>query len=252
MVDLSKKCPTGIPGLDDLIDGGFPRSRSMLVSGTCGTGKTTFGIQFLYNGILQYNEPGILLALEQDSNEIRQDMLNFGFDLRKLEDEGKLIVIDTSLSKIGVKDLITTLPVVPQKSFSLLPGEFEMEKVIGLAIQAAKRIKAKRIVIDSLPALDILVKEEAIRRTIVNISCELKANGLTALLITESLEDDGITKHGVEEYVTDGVILLRTNEALDTRTIKIRKMRTTSHSLKPATIVFTNRGVEVHAPKKQV
>lgn len=230
----SDRCPTGITGLDDILGGGFPRNRSMLLAGTCGTGKTTFAMQYLVQGILKYNEPGVLVTLEQDSEELRGDMLRYGWDLRKLENEKKLIIIDTSLSKIGVKEYVTSIPVDPDKSFSLLPGEFDFERITELVITTAKNINAKRVVIDSLPALDILSRSETnIRRILLQMNYEFKSHGLTSIMITEIAEDDGISHHGVEEYIADGVIILKTNEALDTRTIKIRKMRLTNHTLKP-------------------
>lgn len=243
----SDRCPTGISGLDDILGGGFPRNRSMLLAGTCGTGKTTFAIQYLIQGILKYNEPGVLVTLEQDSEEIRGDMLRYGWDLRKLEDEKKLLIIDTSLSKIGIKEYVTSIPVDPDKSFSLLPGEFDFERITELVITTAKKIGARRVVVDSLPALDILSRSETnIRRILLQMNYEFKSHGLTSLMITEISEDDGISHHGVEEYITDGVIILKTNEALDTRTIKIRKMRLTNHTLKPLALeIGPATGVQV-------
>jgi len=243
---MNDRCPTGILGLDDLLGGGFPRARSVLLAGSCGTGKTTFCVQFLVNGILKYNEPGILVTLEQDSDEIRRDMLKYGWDLKKLEDDKKLVLIDTSLSKIGIKEYVTSLPVAPEKSFSLLPGEFDFERITELVVAAAKKIGAKRVVVDSLPALDVLSKSEtSIRRILLQMNYELKINGLNSLLITEIPEEDGVSKHGVEEYVADGVIIMKTNEALDTRTIKIRKMRVTKHTLKPIALEITQQGIQI-------
>lgn len=255
MVDPNKKCPTGIPGMDELLDGGFPRRRSILLSGSCGTGKTIFGVQFLYNGILQYNEPGILVTLEQDPKELKQDMMNFGFDLQKLENEGKLAIIDASLSRVGIR-VISPDPVIsnfeiPEGSTSLLPDEFNIERILEIIISKANRISAKRVVIDSLPALDFLVKgkdgglRHIIRQMILAINYRLKANNLTSLLITETPETDGISAHDVENYVVDGVIILTLNEALNMRTVRIKKMRQTKHNLKPRTIVFTDKGLEV-------
>ncbi len=86
------RCPTGISGLDELMGGGLPMGRNILLSGACGTGKTTFAIEFLYNGIVKYNEPGILVTMEQNPQEVRQDMLKYGFDLEKLEKDGKLVI----------------------------------------------------------------------------------------------------------------------------------------------------------------
>ena len=252
MVDLNERVPTGIEGLDELIDGGFPRGRTILLAGTCGTGKTTFAVQYLINGIKHYDENGIFVTLEQNSDEIRTDMKRYGLDVEKYEEEGKLILIDTSLSKIGLKDFVSSLPITPQKSFSLLPGEFDLEKVINLAVQAAKQINAKRIAIDSLPALNVLVSDDQdIRRMLVNMNYELKSNNLSSLMITEMKEEDGISKFEVEEYVSDGVIIIRANEALDTRTFKVRKMRVTKHSLKPRTLEFGPDGVYIRSIEKK-
>lgn len=246
MVDLNERCPTGVEGLDDLINGGFPRGRTILLAGTCGTGKTTFAVQYLINGIEKYGETGVFVTLEQNSDEIRSDMKRFGMDLKKYEDDNKLVLIDTSLSKIGLKDFVSTLPITPHKSFSLLPGEFDMEKVIGLALEAGQKIGAKRIAVDSLPALNVLIDDTLdIRRMLVNVNSELKKNNMTTVLITEMKEEDGISKYEVEEYIADGVLILRANEALDTRTFKIRKMRTTKHSLKPHTLEFNENGVYI-------
>jgi KaiC/GvpD/RAD55 family RecA-like ATPase len=249
---MEERVPTGIPGLDELMSGGLPRGRSILLTGGCGTGKSTLALQYLVNGIIKYGEPGLLITLEQNHEEIRKDMLNFGFDLKKHEDEGKLIIIDTSLSRVGIRDFITAPPTssTPAASFSLLPGEFNMDNIIALAIQSAEQIGAKRIVIDSLPALDYLITESHdLRRTLITMNYELKSKGLTTLIITEGQDEDGLSMHGVEEYIADGVIVLKVNEALDTRTIKIRKMRTIKHTLKPTTFELTPTGINVKSAK---
>lgn len=257
MADLTKRCPTGIPGLDELIEGGFPRERSILLSGTCGSGKTTFAVQYLYNGITQYNEPGILISLEQDPKELKSDMSRYGFDLDKLEKEGKLIIIDASLSRIGINKLDQALVSgtfndQPEGSMSLLPDEFNMERILEIVTSKAKRIGAKRAVFDSLPALDFLLGDKsetkirhAIRQILLAVNYRLKTAGLTTLLITEASDEDTSSAHGVESYVADGTIALTLNEALDNRTIKIKKMRQTKHTLKPSAIEFTEKGMVV-------
>ncbi len=244
MVDMELRCPTGIDGLDKLLSGGFPRDRSMLLSGTCGTGKTTLGVQFLYNGILRYNEPGILVTLEQNPVELKRDMLQYGFDLQKVENENKLVIIDVSLSRFGSRlssasnRAASSIP-QPVGSMSLLPDEFNMDRIMEIIISKAKRINARRVVVDSLPALDFLLSEDeskiknTIRQTLLSLNYRLKMEGLTTLLITE-IQDDGVamSAHGVESYVVDGVIVLH-YISLGTeagRSLMIRKMRATKHS----------------------
>jgi KaiC/GvpD/RAD55 family RecA-like ATPase len=262
MVNLNERCPTGIPGLDELIDGGFPRCKSILVSGTAGSGKTTFAVQFLYNGIVHYNEPRILISLEQDPKELKHDMRAYGFDLDRLENEGKLIIIDSSLSRVsGSKTEGIITPNVfgdpLEGSTSLLPDEFNIDRILNLVIEKAQKIGAKRAVFDSLPALDFLIPnvseiqmKHQIRQLLIEINYRLKSNGLTTLLITESSEENNSSAHGVESYVADGTIVLTVNEALDNRMIKIRKMRGTRHSLKPSAFEFSNTGMIVKGDKK--
>jgi len=112
MVDLNERCPTGIYGLDELREGGYPRGRTVLVSGSCGTAKSTFGVQFLYNGIVQHKEPGILITLEESAKKLKKDMLRFGFDFDKEEKSGNLIVVDKQEAipeLIGLDDIIYSI-----------------------------------------------------------------------------------------------------------------------------------------------
>lgn len=243
-----ERCPTGIKGLDDLISGGLPRGRSVLLSGSCGTGKTIFSLQFLYSGIVDQNEPGILVELEQSPDNLKEDMLSLGFDLQKLEDEKKLVIIDASLSRIGSKDMKVKSTIVPDVSFSLLPGEVNFEGIVDLVIKVAKKMDAKRVVVDSLPALDnILQKDAQVRDAILYINYRLQQAGLTSILISDIIEEGKVSKHGVEEYVVDGVITLHYSAAgADAgRTLTIEKMRGTPHSENIHTVKF-KEGVGIY------
>ena len=254
MTKKKGRCPTGINGLDDLLCGGFPRGRTLLLSGSCGTGKSTFGVQYLINGIVKYNEPGVLVTLEEDPKELRSDMLGFGFDLQAEEDKGNLVIIDTSLSRMGFDpDESSGAPFEinpPKGSMSLLPDEFSLENIIEIIIKKTREIGAKRVIIDSLPALDFLLGstvniKHTIRQLILSMNYRLKAAGLTSILITEPSENEGFSKgistHGVESYVADGVIIIHYS-TLGTdagRFLIIRKMRGTKHSEDVHPIVFT-------------
>lgn len=238
MVDLKKRCPTGIPGLDELIEGGYPRGRTVLVSGTCGTGKTTFGIQFLYEGITKHNEPGIMVILEEESKELKEDMLRFGFDLDKAEKDGKLIILTAGTTKeINLMDLSMSLP------------------------YKAKELGAKRCVIDSLTAISFIEEMEGnadVQKIIVSINKMAKEAGLTTLLLSEIPEgSEMISRHGVESHIADGVLVMGLHQALDSRILEVRKMRGTKHSIKHREIKFGENGLEVLGetkgkPKKAV
>lgn len=190
--------------MNKLIEG-FSAGRTILVSGTCGTGKTTFAVQFLYNGIVTYNEPGIIVTMEQSPSELRSDMLKHGFDLGKLEKEGKLVIIDVSLSKFAVTDI---LPVAKKRdrSFSFTQMELsDISDVVNAITDAANAIKATRVVVDSLLALSSLSKtKENAWEVLFRMNYRLKLNGLTALLISEISEHSDLLLTNIEEYVTDG------------------------------------------------
>jgi len=230
--NLSNRCPTGIPGFDKLIEGGLPQGRTILLTGACGTGKTVFGTQFLYNGAAHHGEPGILVLLEQNPDEFRSDMMDFNFDLKKLEEEKKLIVIDASLSQMSCGGVTSEVP-ISSTSFSLLPGETSLRNLIDVITRAAETIDAKRVVLDSLPSLDLMVEDKKnARKIILNMNYKLKAAGLTSLLISELSPDLNTSTHGVEKYVVDGVVTLhyKTFGPDAGRLITIDKMRRTHHS----------------------
>ena len=237
-----EKCPTGIEGLDELLEGGFPRGRVMLIAGDCGTGKSIFGAQFIYNGVVNYNEPGIIVNLEQKPARYKQDMLSMGIDLEKLEKEGKVIIIDASLSRLNTKEK-------GKGEYKLTPEQFSIDSIIALISDAVKKIGAKRAVVDSFSALDSILESKKsrvgmelrqdIRRTILSINYKLQDMNLTSLLISDIIGDK-LSSHGVEEFMVDGVITLHYDmTGPDTgRNLIIKKMRTVSHNENINPIVF--------------
>ncbi|MFC2154475.1 ATPase domain-containing protein [Candidatus Altiarchaeota archaeon] len=247
------RCRTGIPGLDEMLNGGLPRGRSILLAGTCGTGKTTFCSQFLYNGAMEYNEPGVMVVLEQKVEYFKKDMISFGFDMDRLEDEKKLSIIDAGLAHYNV-DILKTFDQsgAREGSFSLTRLDTSrMGEVLDSIVSAARSINAKRIVIDSLPALDNLVEKKSnARDAIIYLAYVLQEAGLTSLLISEIMDDNKLSNHDIESYIADGVMVLHANEVLNTRTIQVKKMRDTKHSLSPRTIEFTEKGFHIPPEKK--
>ena len=231
---------TGIDGFDDLIEGGFPRGRSFLVSGGTGTGKTIFAIQYLINGALQ-GEPGIYLTLDERPNLIREDMLQFGWNMRQFEDQEQLKIIDGTIAKIGIPS---------DEEFSLPATGFDLDKLLLELMRTIKKIKAKRVVIDSLPALGMnFESEHDIRKAILKVIYLLSRAGVTTILTTEINEGSKqFGKYGVEEFVSDGVIVLHYMGigTQSNRTLHIRKMRATKHSEDLHPLEITDTGIKIH------
>jgi len=234
-----RRIRTGIYGLDELIEGGFPQGRSVLVSGGCGSGKTTFGIQYLYMGAEVYGEPGIYVTLDERPNLIREDCLNFGWDLRKLEEQNMLQIIDGTVARLGFPT---------EEEFTLPSTVIDVDKLLLEILAAIKRFGAKRIVIDSLPALGLSLKsEDEIRKAMLKISYLLGKAGITAVLISETGENKRFSKYGVEEYLVDGVIVLHYLGvgSTTTRALQVVKMRGTKHSEYLHPLEITDRGIVI-------
>ncbi|MFH1789089.1 MAG: ATPase domain-containing protein [Candidatus Altiarchaeota archaeon] len=246
-VDIDKKCPTGIKGFDEIVSGGLPRNRTILLTGECGTGKTIFATEFIYKGVTKYNEPGVLVLLEQNPDEFKEDMMEFNFDLEKLEKGKKLIIMNASLRTLGLGE-IAQRDIGEGESYSLLPGEVTLDNLVNVILSAAERINARRVSIDSLPALDILMEgKKDVRRMILSMNYKLKESGLTTVLISET-DDEHSSTYGVERYVVDGIIKLyySTIGQSPGRILTIEKMRKTKHSEDMHSMHFINgEGIEV-------
>jgi KaiC/GvpD/RAD55 family RecA-like ATPase len=239
------RVPTGISGFDDLVSGGFPEGRSILLSGSAGTGKTIFALQFLCNGAMK-GEPGVLLTLEESPASIREAIKQFGYDVAALEKANKVAIIDASLVRLGLES---------EEKFTLSPENFNVNHLIAKVIQVARNINAKRVVIDALPSLDMLMggDKDKVRAAILEVNYLLQANDLTSVLISEIPSGvETFSPHGVEEYVVDGVIVLSLESlgAQSTRTLIIKKMRLTKHSESINSFeIVGNKGITVEASK---
>ncbi len=230
---------TGVPGFDELVEGGLPEGRSFLISGGTGTGKTIFATSFLVNGALA-GEPGVYLTLDERPELIREDMLCFGWNLRKLEDQGVLKIVDGTMAKLGIPS---------DEEFSLPATGFDLDKLLLELMRAIKKIKAKRVVVDSIPALGLnFENEHEIRKAVLKMVYLLSRAGVTTMFTTEINEDSKqLGKYGVEEFVADGVIVLH-YMGLGTqsnRTLHIRKMRATKHSEDLHPLQITETGIKI-------
>ncbi|WP_437354180.1 circadian clock protein KaiC [Neorhizobium petrolearium] len=209
---------TGIAAFDDLVMGGLPRGRTTIVGGTPGSGKTVFATQFLAHGITDLDEPGVFVTFEEPSAEIEVNMASFGWDLRRWREKNKLAFVDAS----------------PRDRDELVVGDFDLAGLLARILHAVKGTKAKRIVLDSLTQLfdHFVADPTTVRRELLRIATALKKEGLTVLMTAERNSEYGdISRHRIEEFVADNVVILR--NALDRerrrRTIEVLKMRGSRH-----------------------
>lgn len=219
---------TGIDGLDEMLGGGVPRGHIITVMGSFGTGKTTFGMQFLMQGLIN-GEKGIFISLEEDVESITANAASFGWDLRPHLKDKKLAVI--KLEPADAKATVTRVK-------SELP-EF------------IRKFNASRVVIDSVSLLNMMFGDDAERRArLFGLCQQLKTTGATCVFTAEVKDDNPrSSRDGLVEYVSDGVIGLRFNERDNGEVqlvIQIMKMRRLQHprAIKPYSI--TDQGLEVH------
>src|SRR5512142_2669326 len=189
-----EKILTGIAGFDDLADGGLPKGRAVVVSGTAGSGKTVFGLEFLYRGITEFAEGGVFVTFEERREDLMKDVQGFGWDLAALEKKGQLAFVDAS----GVAE------------HQVEVGEYDFGALIARVRYAVGKVGAKRIVIDSVAALFLRYKDQAsVRRELFKIIDILRRLGVTTVITAERVrDDDSSSRFGVEDFVADSVVFL--------------------------------------------
>jgi circadian clock protein KaiC len=233
-----EKLPTDIFGFDEIAHGGIPKGRTTLISGTSGSGKTVFAVQFLVGGVHK-NEPGVFVTFEETPQDIERNMRGFGWNLKKLSKEKKFLFVDAS----------------PSEDEQIEVGEFDLGAFLARILNAVRKIGAKRVAIDSISALFPRYSDQAIiRRELYRIASRLKKEGVTTILTAERvLEERGkagqIGRFGVEEFVSDNVILL--HNYLDPvrgdrkRSIEILKFRGTTHESQDTPLLVLSDGMNM-------
>ncbi|MEP7368136.1 MAG: ATPase domain-containing protein, partial [Dermatophilaceae bacterium] len=188
---LLPKSPTGIKGFDEITGGGLPAGRPSLVCGPPGVGKSLFAMQFLVNGIRRYAEPGLFVTFEENRVDVVADFASLNFDLDGLEEDGQLLV-----------DALTLEPQVVDT------GEFDLEALMVRLAWAVEKVGAKRVAIDNVEALFAAFSKPAVIRTeLRRLFRWLKDQHLTTV-ITGERGDGTLTRHGIEEYLSDCVVVL--------------------------------------------
>lgn len=225
------KVPTGIQGLDEVTGGGLPRGRPTLVTGGAGCGKTLLGVEFLVHGALDYGEPGVLLAFEESGEELAANVVTLGFDLAQMEADG-LLVVDAF--RVDPAEMVEA-------------GSYDLDGLFIRLACAVDAIGAKRVVLDTIEVLFGVLRDEAtVRSELGRLFQWLKQRGLTAV-VTGEKGGSQLTRHSIEEYVSDCVITLdhRITEQISTRRLRVVKYRGSSHGTNEFPFLITDRGLVV-------
>ncbi|REG83456.1 circadian clock protein KaiC [Algoriphagus antarcticus] len=225
------KSPTGIKGFDEITEGGLPKNRTTLVSGNAGSGKTLFGIDFLIKGATSYNEPGVLMSFEETLDELYTDVNSLNMNLQGLVSEGKILCEHVILEREDIQET-----------------DFNLEGIFVRLEDAIDSIGAKRVVLDSIESIFAGVTDLGILRIeIKRLFRWLKEKQVTAVVTGEPGESDSYTRHGLEEYVSDCIILLdnRVRDQIATRRVRIIKYRGSKHGTSEYPFVIDDEGLSV-------
>ena len=236
------KVKTGIPGLDSIISGGLRKNRSVVISGPPGSGKTTFGLQFLHSGARDFEEPCVYVSMSQNISEIKNDCKSFSWDLDDLIHKDKILMVDARPFKIQ-DELIG-------KDDSLYRGEeIPFAHLTKLLLSSIKRIEAKRVVIDSITILAMQYADKFyMRQGLQGMIQALENYGVTSVIISEYTENLEIP---IEWFAASGIIQLRHTRKDDTmeRSLQVTKMRGIKHSQQIHPIIIDENGMHIQHPR---
>jgi len=230
-VESLPKAPTGIAGLDEVTFGGLPRGRPTLVCGGAGSGKTLFAIEFLLRGALEFDEPGVFMAFEETEQDLAQNVSSLGFDLEDLIAQKKLAIDHVHIERSEIEET----------------GEYDLEGLFVRLGAAIDEVGAKRVVLDTLESLFSGFSNPALLRAeLRRLFRWLKDRGVTAVITGERGEGT-FTRQGLEEYVSDCVILLdhRVMDQISTRRLRVVKYRGTSHGTNEYPFLIDEQGISV-------
>jgi circadian clock protein KaiC len=225
------KTPSGISGLDEITRGGFPKGRPILICGSAGCGKTLFGAQFLVKGIAECNEPGVFMSFEESAKDLTQNVKSLGFDLEKLMAEKKIRIDHVRIERSEIEET----------------GEYDLEGLFIRLNHAIDSIGAKRVVLDTIESLFGGMDNLALLRSEIRRLFQwLKEKGVTTVITGERGETT-LTRQGLEEYVSDCVILLdfRVIDQIATRRLRIIKYRGSTHGTNEYPFLIDEDGISV-------
>ncbi|HMA54464.1 MAG TPA: ATPase domain-containing protein, partial [Acidobacteriota bacterium] len=226
------KCRTGIRGLDEITEGGLPRGRPTLVCGKAGCGKTLLAMEFIVRGARDFGEPGVFMSFEETGDELAKNVASLGFDLPELIRHRKLAVDHVQIERNEIEET----------------GEYDLEGLFVRLGSMIDEIGAKRVALDTVESLfSSLSNEGILRAELRRLFRWLKDKGVTAIVTGEQGRDSMLTRHGLEEYVSDCVIFLdhRVSEQNATRRLRVVKYRGSAHGTNEYPFLIDENGVAV-------
>jgi circadian clock protein KaiC len=226
------KLLTGIAGLDEITQGGLPAGRPTLVCGNAGCGKTLLATTFLVNGAVKFDEPGVFICFEERSEDLMANVASLGYNLEALVAEGKILIDHVNIERNMLEE----------------NGEFDLEGLFVRLACAVEAIGAKRVVLDTIEALFMAFTNPAIvRAELRRLFGWIKDHGLTAIITSERGGEGRLTRQGLEEYVSDCVILLdnRVEDQIATRRLRVVKYRGSSHGTDEYPFLIDDQGISV-------
>jgi circadian clock protein KaiC len=225
------KAPTGIGGLDEITLGGLPKGRPTLICGGPGCGKTLLGIEFLVRGALQFGEPGVCISFEESAHDLAMNVVSLGFDLERLQRTRKLVIDHIYIDRSEIAET----------------GEYDLGGLFIRLNAAIDSVGAKRVLLDTPEALFASLSDEGMLRSeLRRLFGWLKEKGVTAVITGERGEST-LTRHGLEEYVSDCVILLdhRVQDDAVTRRLRVLKYRGSTHGTSEYPFLIDDHGISV-------
>jgi len=233
-----ERVKTGIPGLDELVEGGFPRGDTILVAGKAGTGKSILAMQFIYKGAKDYDEPGVFVTLEEPPHLIKRNMFRFGMDLDAMIKDSKISLVDLSPSKEVTPVTIGEYP------------SFDLSGLQAIIMSHVNKIKAKRVVLDTLSIMAYKFRSrDILREEFFKLAAAITRTGCTLLITSEIPEQEGgLGVFDIEAFLASGVIVLYNEKISDTsrsRSIEVLKLRGSKHSSRIHSMRITDEGIRV-------
>ena len=226
-----EKSPTGIQGFDEITFGGLPKGRPTIIIGGPGSGKTLFAMEFLVNGVVKFGEPGVFIAFEETERELEKNTISLGFGVKSLVQQNKLFIDHVRVERSEIEET----------------GEYNLEGLFIRLSSAIDSVGAKRIVLDTIESLFSGLSNEAILRAeLRRLFGWLKDKGMTAV-ITAERGTEMMTRYGLEEYVSDCVIMLdhRVNSQISTRRLRVVKYRGSMHGTNEYPFIIDNSGFQL-------